>query len=181
MDIIAHGLWPVLIYKAIAKDKSKFKMKLVVFWGIFPDVFAFFISSIWIVQQLFMGSISIFEAPRPDTNDPYLLANVNAFKASYYLYHVSHSLIIFLIAFVIACVFSKRIVYEMFAWLIHLACDLLVHPIGNYDYATQIFWPLSKWRVDGVQYEQPLYIGLNYALIIIFWLWLRKKRLQTKF
>src|SRR3989344_3746730 len=98
MDIFAHGLWTGAGYKIVNKKiKKPLNVKWAVFWGIFPDLFAFTIFFVWAFWELSYGGLSFSDLPHPDAIEPSPVNTLPINHLTSLLYSLSHSLIIFLI------------------------------------------------------------------------------------
>ncbi len=174
MDIFSHFLWVVAIFKMInLKVKKRFSLFKAGLWGIFPDIFAFamaftiliynlifnYSTSSNIMQEIFAGSGSI--ATLTTT-----------------LYAIGHSLVIFLLVFVILYLIFKRPVWVLCGWLIHILIDIPLHDNGRW--ATPFLWPISSYTFNGIAWWQNSWIDfVNYALLATVWialLWHQRRK-----
>jgi len=173
MDTFSHGFWAGTAYYAInRKLKKKLDTKLAVFWSVIPDLLSFGISFFWIIWSLINRTIDFSQMPRPDTVGP----NHSIFVSNIIqiFYNISHSLIIFLLISALVFLVSRRIVWEMGGWLIHVLMDIPTHSFPSYP--TPIFWPVSNFKFNGYDWETPWFLILNFALVLTVALWIRKKR-----
>lgn len=179
MDVFAHGLWAGAAYKALnktlrpAQDKRRLSIKWAVFWGIFPDLFAFAIPFVWLFWNLAFGGLSWKDLPRPEATEP-PHQRFWIFNLASSLYSVGHSSIIFFAVFFLVWLFLRRPFWELGGWLLHILIDIPTHSYRFYP--TPVFWPLSNWRFDGFSWATPWFLVLNYLAIIIVYLILRRKK-----
>lgn len=67
MDIISHGLWAAALYKAVNKKKQqKYRPLLAAWWGVFPDLFAFFPP---LLGLLVTGNLGSLEGSHPHSGE----------------------------------------------------------------------------------------------------------------
>lgn len=171
MDFISHALWSGALSRvanlyALKKKKRKpFIAWQAMFWGIFPDALAFFIPIFW---------LSFTGVPEPGVleplhyDGPFLIQ-----KIAWWLYHLSHSAVIFAVFAGLLFLHKRKIVWEMFFWLGHIITDVVTHSYA-FD-PTPILWPLSEWRFDGLPWRTPWFLALNYLAIAAVYIWLRKE------
>lgn len=173
MDIFAHGLWTGAAYKLANKKTAKpLNVKLAIFFGVLPDLFAFAIPFVWFVFNFIVGSINFSNLPRPENMEPAPHDTLPIINLTHLLYSFSHSLIIFLIIFSLAYLILRRPAWEMFGWLGHILIDIPTH---NYKfYPTPFLWPISKIEVNGFSWASPWFLAINYFLIIAFYFILYK-------
>lgn len=175
MDIFAHGLWAGAAYKAVnKKNKRPLNVKLAAFWGVFPDLFAFTIPSVWLFWNLAFGGLSFADLPRPEETEPAPQDTLPIFRLASLLYSISHSAIIFFIISGIVFLILRRPIWELGGWLLHILLDIPTHSYQFYP--TPFLWPLSGWKFDGFSWGTPWFLVLNYAAIITVYLLLRKKK-----
>lgn len=178
MDILAHGIWAGTAAKAINKKSNKpLSIFKTAFWGIFPDLFAFTITFVWLFWKLIFGDISFTDIPKPETGEPPAAFNqFPIFKLSLNLYNISHSAIVFMAVFGIIFIIFHRPIWELFGWLFHIIIDIPTHSYQFYP--TPFLWPFSDWKFNGFSWGTPWFLILNYsAIIIVFWI-LRKKKFK---
>lgn len=178
MDIISHGLWSVAGGKfAEKKIGRRLSGRLLLFWGMFPDLFAFTVPVIWMAVEFISGNASFSNWPRASESEPPEFArNLKIFQLASSLYNVSHSLVIFLGAFFLAYWILKRLPWEMFGWLLHIFIDIPTHPFNHFP--TPIFWPISGWKFShGFSWGEPWFMALDIAALLIVYaiLWKKKK------
>ncbi len=175
MDIFAHALWTGGLFKLFNKNK-KLNIKLGVFWGVFPDFFAFTIPFIYIFYKIIFSGFT-FSPPNPNVIEP--VGNIPMADLAYYLYNISHSLIIFSIIFIITLIILKKPFYEFFGWLLHILIDIPTHPYNFFP--TPFLWPISNLKfLKGISWGNQWFIIFNYSLLIIFYVYLFKNKILKK-
>jgi hypothetical protein len=93
------------------------------------------------------------------------------------LYNVTHSLIIFLLVFLVFWAFLKRPVWELGAWGLHVLVDVPTHSYAFFP--TPMLWPLFGWRFDGWQWMTPAILIPNYVLLALCYAWFASRCVQT--
>lgn len=195
MDIFAHGLWTAAAAKAInnklrgtatnpptAQQSKRRPLKISIWWatwwGIFPDLFAFTIPFFVIASGLFFGNTTLSQIPRPHSvsSTPGITDQFPILQLAYGLYDISHSLIVFGMALLLAWLAFRRPVLAMSGWLFHILIDIPTHSADFFP--TPIFWPLSNWKFSGISWATPWFMVANYSALAVVYLilWRKKKR-----
>ena len=173
MDIFSHGLWVGAASKAINKRlKKPFNIRLAVFWGMLPDLVSFTIPFVWIFWGLIFGGLNLSDLPKPQEVEPAPHDTLPVFRLTSLLYNISHSAVMFLIIFGILFLIFKRPFWEMTGWLLHILIDIPTHSYQFYP--TPFLWPLSSWKFNGLPWETPWFLAVNYGAIIIVYFLLHK-------
>ncbi|MGC8776027.1 MAG: hypothetical protein ACP5QN_01810 [Minisyncoccia bacterium] len=169
MDILAHSLWTNLGRDYLVKKTNK---KISRFWsiffGIFPDLFAFTPIFIWsIFNKVFL---------HPSEIEPFSHNHLFINQLTYGLYNLSHSLIIFGIVFLIIYLIKRKIYFALFGWPLHILIDIFSHSYQFYP--TPFLWPVSNFKVNGISWGNPWFMTINYLALLIFYsvLFLRKNK-----
>jgi len=199
MDTISHGLWAGAVAKGVnLKFAKKIKPGWMALWGVFPDIFAFAPVVIWMLWQMFYNGVDFDDVPRPETMTPEARNTFFVFRLTRVLYHMSHSLIIFLALFFLVWMFhryrlrrkkkseeatlkdTRRQTYrcppywEMTGWFIHIITDIPTHSATFYP--TLFLWPLSDWCFDGVSWGNLPFIITNYTSLLVVYVLLKVVR-----
>src|SRR3989344_6212959 len=101
MDFIAHALWMYIIFY------NKPYLLLAIFFGIFPDLVTFTMN---FFNTLATRKYRRFNFKDPETILPHLP------KYIFMLYKITHSLVIFLIAFAVVNLVTRQTPFYMLAW-----------------------------------------------------------------
>ena len=161
MEIVAHGLWAAAAtINANRATTTRVRVWRTVWWGVFPDVLAF--------GPLVAAGLWLWMAGRFDASGGLDRPPVHIGLP---LYAAGHSLIVFLLAFGIATILARRIVFELLGWLLHIIIDIPTHSFSYY--ATRFLWPLSDYRIDGIAWWTPWFWAATYVAlgIVYFFLW----------
>ena len=160
MDIVAHGLWAGAC-GAVANRKLRTKLRFfsTVFWGAFPDLFAFLPMAVLLISFKFYGEPAsprlLFSRTLRQALPHFLWPDV--------LYPFSHSFPVFLAVFLLAWLLLRRPVLAMFGWPLHILMDIPTHGAGAYR--TPFLWPLSSYRFSGIWWSRRWFMILNYSLL----------------
>lgn len=177
MDILSHGLWAGAAAKAInSKKKEPLRVWLAILFGVFPDVFAFTVSFVYLGWLRLTGDALPFII-RPGEMEPPIRNQHPLLQLTHSLYNLSHSLFIFFIVFGLVAWYFRRPIWEMGGWLIHILIDIPSHSYAFFP--TPFLWPLSDFRVNGIPWSTPAFFWTNIALLFgvyfLLWIFFRKK------
>lgn len=179
MDVFSHGLWAGVAGRAVNLKKEKpLKIKWVMFWGVFPDVFAFGFSFVWMFASFVFPFVPKIEHLRPDQMEPVTQNGRFIFHLTYSLYNLSHSLIIFLAVFGLIWLIRRQPVWIMGGWGLHILMDIPTHSYQFFP--TPFLWPVSNFMVNGTHWGTLRFETINYSLIILaylaLFLWRKKQK-----
>jgi hypothetical protein len=166
MDIFAHGVWSAIAAK---KADKKLNISKFIFFGIFPDLFAFTLPFIILFYNYLTGAIPlVFPTHLTLEGFPHSLSW--AFNLIKYLYPLSHSLIIFAVIFFLVRLILGRYVWEMLGWGFHIIIDIFTHSASFFP--TPFLYPVSNFKfVYGVAWSAPWFMIVNYgAMLVAFYL-----------
>ncbi len=158
MDIFSHGLWTNVVYlKARRRDRW-----WAVAFALLPDLIPF---GSFFLQELAVHGIH----DGPPTFKPSALAWITA------TYPLTHSLVVFVIAFGLVSFCRRGRVYlPMLAWGLHVVTDIPTH--RQTFFPTPFLWPFSDYSVDAISWADPRFLIPNllaltvvYAVVGIRW------------
>lgn len=170
MDIIAHALWTTA---AATTGRQRLHRRIhlgwAAFWGIFPDLFSFTIPA---VVRIWWYATGTTQSLLPDAHGP------KHFQFVWQLYHFSHSLLVFAVVFGVVWWLARRPVLELLGWGLHILIDIVTH---QGIFAIHFLWPLSSYGFDGIHWESPWFLTMNYGLLIavFLWMWVRTRKAGT--
>lgn len=188
MDGPSHIFWTWAVSVKIKEKYIKtLNIKLAVFWGIFPDLFAFGLPILLIISEVLTGKISISDIPGLEKIEPPQNGFASVLQNISLLYSFSHSLIILSAAFIIIAgiLFLKQkisrktaasiIPWELGGWLLHILIDIPTH--SSAFFSTPFLWPISNFRISGIAWSTPWLLALNYlAIIFVYFKYFKKKK-----
>ena len=165
MDILSHGL-----YGGVALGRKNKKSFWTAFmFGVFPDAFAFGLPMSHLLLSLLVGEQAEF-IRGPEGG----YANIPQYVFT--LYDISHSLVIFTVAFLLVCAIRRKPLWEMSAWGLHVVMDIFTH--SDQFFPTPFLWPFSDFYVNGISWGQPIIFFPNVTLLALayaYW-WYRRRK-----
>lgn len=165
MDVISHGLWGGLGFGRGSRKDFWWAS----FFGIAPDLFSF---GIFLVLAFFG-----FEA-HPDWSsgqhpDP---TQIPAYVHS--AYNVTHSLVVFSIAFGVVWFIRKKPLFTLSAWGLHILMDIPTHSTAFFP--TPFLWPIASVSIDGIPWSSPIIMIPNIVLLVALYAWFWRSRQKRK-
>jgi len=90
------------------------------------------------------------------------------------VYSVTHSLVVFLVAFALLWVVFRKPIWEAFAWGLHILFDMFTHSYRFFP--TPFRWPISDFKVNGWPWGRPAIFIPNVILLVLFYAWFFLRR-----
>jgi membrane-bound metal-dependent hydrolase YbcI (DUF457 family) len=150
MDVVAHGLWGGALF--YSQGRKKFIAGAVI--GMAPDLLSFGVFHVihpgWIGRRL-AGEIS--GPPALSILPPYV----------FHAYNVTHSLVVWAVAFFLLWFLIKKPPWLLAAWLLHILCDIPTHATSYFP--TPFLWPFRTPFVNGIPWSTPWFMAANYSAI----------------
>lgn len=181
MDVFAHGLWAGAAARVANKNpaiagkiKKPLRVWQTVFWGVFPDLFAFTLPIVWMLWNIIFGKLRLSDLHRPEIAEPAVRDTLPILQIASHLYNISHSLIVFALVFALIRFILRRPIWEMSGWFLHILIDIPTHSYRFYP--TPFLWPISEWKFNGFSWGTPWFMILNYSAIILVYWFLKKKK-----
>ena len=166
MDILAHGLWTNVMYKAIPETRNNRKLT---YWGIafglLPDLVSFTPVFIYGLYALIFKHQAFFAGP-PGPDNPF-------FNYAVQSYNYTHSIVIWLAATILLWIILKKFPIIMLGWALHIFIDIFSHTEAFF--ATPFLFPISGFKISIVSWAHPVFMLINYSLLIILYLFVIPK------
>lgn len=159
MDIVSHGLYG----GASFFNKSKRSFWTAVWWGVFPDLFAFgtfFPFYVW--EHGFPPVVG--RTPSPELIPSYI----------HMLYNFSHSLVVFITIFAVVWWWRDRPLYELLPWALHILMDIPTH--NNHFFPTPFLYPISSYYINGISWGTKWFFISYWIILIAIYVYLFQKR-----
>jgi hypothetical protein len=180
MDIFSHGLWAGALAEGLNQSHRLPKNKVgrlhfgwTVWWGLFPDLFAFALPFTFLIFHQLTGYGPDFQFP---AQEPVPAFQAKIFQLVSIQYGMSHSLVVFAFVFGIIVLLrgKRRVPWEMLGWCLHILMDIPTHSYRFYP--TPFLWPISMIKFNGFSWATPWFIITDYSLLIIVYLYLGYRR-----
>ncbi|MEW6756158.1 MAG: hypothetical protein AB1505_35070 [Candidatus Latescibacterota bacterium] len=161
MDVVSHALWGGGAFGR----RTRKAFLAAAGTSLLPDVLSEGLFGV--LSLLHVGGMPAWEHGHP---------NITAFPPwAGGLYGLTHSLVVFTVAFLLVWALAGRPVWLVGAWGLHVLIDIPTHSLELFP--TPFLWPLSDLRVDGVPWHQPVVFGVNALLLLgVYSLWWGRTR-----
>ncbi len=183
MDVLAHTLWTNAVFHSKYHKQRKMRY-LAAFFGVAPDLVGF---TPLIIYLIYSGRIF--------NPAGFINGKLNNWTVSFaeYAYNYTHSLLIFLVVFLLVLLIGNVYKYRqnpdnskiwffwpLLGWALHILIDIPTHPDF---YSTPFLFPLSNFRNHhGISWGHPVFMVINYGAIILTYvgLFYYQRRYQQK-
>jgi hypothetical protein len=88
---------------------------------------------------------------------------------------VFHSALVAAAVTALLWVWLRRLWLPLLGWWSHIVIDVFTHSADFYP--SPVFYPITYWGFDGIAWNQPWFMALNYAALlgVGVWLWRRRR------
>lgn len=153
MDVFSHGLWGGIAFGR----RRKRDFWAAVLFGMLPDLISFgpffLMALLGVIPLRFGGPPSLDIIP----------------QFVFFLYSVTHSLIVFALVFGAVWARRKRAYVPLAAWGLHILVDIPTH--STQFFPTPFLWPLSSVHVNGVPWSHPMIFFTDVVFLIVLYVW----------
>lgn len=157
MDILAHSLWGLIIFKLLLfPDLNPY---LLVIFSIIPDLVAFVPL---IIQMIYNKSLN-FKRARAENENTWKKRKMPSYVSE--IYNWTHSLIVVGTIFIVLFFIKKEYSFYILPWILHIIVDIPSHERDFFG--TPILYPISDFKFDGIPWSNKWHMIINYSLIII--------------
>ena len=170
MDILAHSLWAAIgigiarrsvaisrrdaaLTVALAAAPDLLQLVPLIGWGAFGN-------GDW-------SMLSAYSLASPDT-EPLLPAPVAL--VAHHLHCATHSAVVALAFTVVIALGTRRFWLPLAGWWSHIVIDVFTHSADFYP--SPVLYPLTMRGFDGVGWNEPWFMALNYAALSACAIWL---------
>lgn len=155
MDILSHGLWGGIAFGRANRRSfgSAFG------FGILADLVPF--GPFYIAVLLGLAQRPHFG---PEPPDPSLFPDY-----VHRAYSVTHSLVVFLLAFALLWMVFRKPIWESTAWGLHILFDIFTHSFRFFP--TPFLWPISDFKVNSLHWGRPEIFIPNVVLLVLLYAW----------
>jgi membrane-bound metal-dependent hydrolase YbcI (DUF457 family) len=163
VDFVSHALWGGIAFGR--RTRKAFLVAAGI--SVLPDLLTEGLFGI--LYMLGIGDMPAWDAGHPNITEFPLWAQS--------LYSATHSLVLFTLAFFLMWAVMGKPVWLVGAWGLHIIIDIPTHSLALFP--TPFLWPVSDFKVDGVDWSNPLVLGTNLLLlVVVYYLWRARARRQ---
>ncbi len=95
---------------------------------------------------------------------------------SHHLHCVMHSAIVADVVTFGVWVMWRILWIPLLGWWSHIVIDVFTHSVDYYP--SPVLYPITQRGFDGIAWNTPWFMALNYAVLTFTWLWILKIRIQ---
>jgi hypothetical protein len=92
---------------------------------------------------------------------------------SHHLHCVMHSAIVAGVITLWVWVVRRSLWIPLLGWWSHIVIDIFTHSADYYP--SPVFYPITQRGFDGIAWNTPWFMALNYTVLIFTWLWILLK------
>jgi LexA-binding, inner membrane-associated putative hydrolase len=173
MDIFAHALWAgagIGLLRRRRAVKPAIAAATVVLAAL-PDIPHLLPVLMWLIfgEGTFatLGAYAI-AVPGQEPTMPTVIALL-----SHHLHCVMHSAIIASAVTFGVWLLRHTLWIPLLGWWSHIVIDVFTHSADYYT--SPVFYPISQRGFDGIAWNTPWFMALNYAALVFVWLWIMVK------
>lgn len=97
---------------------------------------------------------------------------------SHNLHCVTHSAIVAAVATLLLWIWLRSLWVPLLGWWSHVVIDVFTHSVDYYP--SPVLWPITRQGFDGVAWNTPLFMTLNYLALAATYLWLLRQRRSAR-
>lgn len=163
MDILAHGLWAGLGFVWASRDRkpNRRTLALTVTLATAPDLVqllplvssAVWSNDGWTVLKRYATALPGYEPPMSP------LLNT----MTHHLHCVMHSALVAAVVTALIWLWLRRLWIPLLGWWSHIVIDVFTHSADFYP--SPVFYPLTYWGFDGLAWNTPWFMVVNYVSI----------------
>lgn len=90
--------------------------------------------------------------------------------ASHNLHCIPHSAIVAGLVTMLVWFWTRSLWIPLLGWWSHIVVDMFTHSKDYYE--SPVLWPITRQGFDGIAWNTPWFLGLNYAALTAIYLWL---------
>ena len=174
MDILAHALWAgagVTLARRRWPQTSATVAATVVL-AVLPDVLHMLpIVAWWLGGDGTWATLRAYAVAVPGP-EPLVTALVDLW--SQHLHCVMHSAVVAGVVTLLLWAVLRRLWVPLLGWWSHIVIDVFTHSAEYYP--VQVLYPLSASAFDGLAWNTPWFLAVNYAALAATWLWILRVR-----
>lgn len=171
MDVVAHMLWAAA-GTAFAARRFALSQKTIVVTIVLaalPDVPQFLPLLAWSLFGQGPWAALWAHATSLPGQEPVLPALVGI--TSHHLHCIAHSAVIAAVVTVLLWCARRSLWFPLLGWWSHILIDVFTHSAGFYR--SPVLYPLTYRGFDGVAWNEPWFMALNYAALALVGAWWR--------
>lgn len=174
MDILAHMLWAGTATALIARRRPVTRRTVAasVAMAALPDVMQFLPLLGWVAAGGSPWTVLFDHALATPGNEPALPASM--VLLSHHLHCTFHSAVVAALVTAVVGLVTRSLWLPLVGWWSHIVFDVFTHSADFY--AVPVLYPLTYAGFDGIAWNKPWFMAINYAALLVAGLWLLRLR-----
>lgn len=177
MDLLAHGIWAGI---GVAWGRRRCAIPrrtalATVALAVVPDL----LQGLPLLALVLQGTLDASALLRYATASPGQEPALSPLVAlwTHHLHCIGHSAVIAAAVTLLAWWWLRRLWLPLLGWWSHVVIDVFTHSAAFYP--SPVFYPFTYWGFDGLAWNTPWFLALNYAAIVAALVWLRVHRRES--
>jgi hypothetical protein len=174
MDILAHALW-VGVGTTLASRRLPLSRRTIgatIALSVLPDIVQVLPIAAWVVfGEGKLATLVGYAFATPGT-DPVLPAAVALW--TYHLHCVMHSAVVAGGATLLLWTVARSLRIPLLGWWSHIVIDVFTHSATFYP--VPVLYPFTMRGFDGIAWNSPWFLALNYGLLGVAFVYLMRTR-----
>lgn len=169
VDLAAHMLWTG-VAATLAAPRAKldrYTIAATIALSALPDVAQLLPLFAWVIFGDGTWSAVLQYANALPGQEPALPNAVRL--VSHHLHCAAHSAVVAATVGVVSWVATRKVWVPLLGWWAHVAIDVFTHSADFYP--VRVLYPFSDWSFDGVAWNEPRFLLLNYTALATAWAW----------
>jgi hypothetical protein len=90
--------------------------------------------------------------------------------ASHILHCIPHSAVVAGLVTLLVWFWTRSLWIPLLGWWLHIVIDVFTHSKDYYE--SPVFWPITRQGFDGIAWNTPWFMALNYLALAATYVWL---------
>jgi len=174
MDILAHALWAAVGTTVAARRfrVGRRTAAATVALAVLPDVLHALPIAAWVVFGEGTAAALVDYAVATMGTEPALPATVAA--VTDHIHCVTHSAVVASALTLLTWMATRTLWIPLLGWWCHIVIDVFTH--SSQFYPSPVLYPFTMRGFDGLAWNTPWFIAVNYASLAVVWVCLLRTR-----
>jgi len=179
MDIVAHALWTGIGVMLVQRRWAITPRTVAATVGlaVLPDIPHLLPIVSWSVFGA--GNITAVQgyAIAVPGQEPMVPPLIDAL--SHNLHCIPHSAVVAGLVTLLVWVWTRSLWIPLLGWWSHILIDMFTHSKDYYE--SPVLWPITRQGFDGIAWNTPWFMGLNYSALVATYVWLIMRSRRARF
>ncbi|MCC6197235.1 MAG: metal-dependent hydrolase [Burkholderiales bacterium] len=174
MDILAHGMWAAAGAEVLGRKVAitRYDTLGIVIFALLPDLVHLLPVIGWVAfGGGTMRDLYEYVVATPAA-EPVLPPIVK--ELTHHLHCIGHSAIVAGAVTLVVWRMRRNWLIPLLGWWLHIVIDVFTHSLDYYP--SPVLYPITYRGFDGVAWNTPTFMALNYAFLAATWIWLWRTR-----